>query len=330
MSKLTSLAAVGALVALVSLPAAPAAAQSVWKGFTFMSASNHPDYKHLEKLAKEFTELSGGQVQTKTNVGGSLPIPTTAITQAVGEGTLTFAHDGYYTGNVPIGALTMLPMLMSLHQEFEKAVKVFEPYLAAELDKKGVTLLATFNFPIQTIWGVSPITSLADLKGKKIRVGNLPTAEFIRRLGGVPITLATPDVAPALERSTIDGLITASAGGGRLWGDMLKYNFRLPLHYDLFLYIANKKAFERLSPDLQQKFREAARRDAAELSRELAESEEEVTQQLKAKGLVVTVPDPAVHAEATKQYQDYWEQWAKSTSPNAVKALAEIRAAIGK
>lgn len=312
----------------IALATPSATAQTVWKGYTFFSSTNHPDYEQLDKLAKEFARLSDGKIQTRVNVGGSLPIPGTAVTQAIGDGTLTFAHDGFFTGNVPLGGLTNLPLLTPTHADFRKALAILEPYLARELEKKGVKLLATYNFPIQTLWAVSKLTSVADIKGKKMRVNNQQQADFMRRFEASPVTLATPDVAPALERSTVEGLMTASAGGGRLWGDMLKYNFRLGLNYDLMLIIANKDAFDKLAPDLQTKFVEAARKSAAELTKELADSEDEVTERLKSKGMVVTVPDPSVRAEAVGRVREYWDQWAKGVSPVAVEALARVRAEI--
>ena len=312
----------------ITLATSLASAQTVWKGYTFFSTTNHPDYQHLEKLANEFARLSDSKIQTRVNVGGSLPIPGTAVTQAVGDGTLTFAHDGFFTGNVPLGGLTNLPLLTPTHEDFSKALVILEPYLARELEKKGVKLLATYNFPIQTLWAVNKLTSVADIKGKKMRVNNQQQADFMRRFEASPVTLATPDVAPALERATVEGLMTASAGGGRLWGDMLKYNFRLGLNYDLMLIIANKDAFDKLSPDLQAKFVEAAKKDAAELTKELADSEDEVTERLKSKGMVVTVPDPAVRTEAVARVREYWDQWAKGVGPVAVEALAKVRAEI--
>jgi TRAP-type C4-dicarboxylate transport system substrate-binding protein len=312
----------------ISLAASPGHAQAVWKGYTFFSTTNHPDYQHLEKLANEFAKLSDNKIQVRVNVGGSLPIPGTAVTQAVGDGTLTFAHDGFFTGNVPLGGLTNLPLLTPTHEDFRKALAILEPYLARELEKKGVKLLATYNFPIQTLWAVNKLTSVADIKGKKMRVNNQQQADFMRRFEASPVTLATPDVAPALERATVEGLMTASAGGGRLWGDMLKYNFRLGLNYDLMLIIANKDAFEKLSPDLQAKFVEAAKKDAAELTKELADSEDEVTDRLKSKGMVVTLPDGSVRADAVNKVREYWDVWAKGVGPVAVEALAKVRAEI--
>lgn len=316
------------VIASFAVWSAPANAQTIWKGYTFFSSTNHPDFQHLEKLANEFMRLSGNRIQARVNVGGSLPIPGTAVTQAVGDGTLTFAHDGFFTGNVPVGGLTHLPMLTPTHEDFRKAVAILEPYLSSELEKKGVKLLATYNFPLQTIWAVNKLTALSDIKGKKMRVNNQPQADFMRRFEAIPVTLATPDVAPALERATVEGLTTASAGGGRLWGDMLKYNFRLALNYDLMLIIANKEAFDKLAPDLQKQFIDAARKDAAELTKELADSEDEVTAQLKSKGMVVTVPDDSIRSEAANRVREYWDQWAKGVGPMAVEALAKVRAEI--
>ncbi|MGL1835115.1 TRAP transporter substrate-binding protein DctP [Rhodocyclaceae bacterium SMB388] len=318
------------LLGMACTLALPAMAQPVWKGYSFVSAANHPSYQHLESLAKEFESLSGGAVETKVNVGGSLPIPGTSITQAVGEGTLTFAHDLFFTGSVQLGGLTMLPMLASTHAEYQKAAEIIEPYLAAELKKRGVTLLATYNFPQQTIWSVSKVTSIDDLKGKKIRVGNGQVAEFMRRVGAIPVTLSTGDVAPALERSVIEGVVTASAGGGRLWGDMLKSNLRLNLNYDLVLVTVNSRAFERLPADVQEKFQAAARKHADDLTQAIAVLEDETTEQLKANGLVVSTVSEASREALAAQMKDYWDEWAENTGPEAVQALAKFREEVGK
>ena len=60
---------------LVGLPAA--AQGQLWKGYTFFSSANHPDFKSLETMAADFVAASGGTIQTRVNVGGSLPITAT-------------------------------------------------------------------------------------------------------------------------------------------------------------------------------------------------------------------------------------------------------------
>ena len=309
---------------------ASAGAADLWKGYCFISSSAHPDYKHLESFAAKIEEISKGAIRTKINVGGSLPIPGTSITQAVGDGIITFAHDGFYTGNLPIGEITRLPLLLPDYETYTRARAKIEPVLAEALAKKGVTLLASYNFPMQTIWGVSKLTSTDDLAEMKIRVGNPPVAEFMKRHGAVGITLATADVAPALERSVVQGVVTASAGGGKLWGDMLKYNYRMPLNYDLMLVIANKAAFEKLPADMQEKIRAAARESADSLSAALGSMEDKVTEDLKAKGTVVTIPTAEEIASARKRMADYWQTWAEGIGPDAKALIAAVESEITK
>lgn len=309
----------------------PAAAQGqLWKGYTFFSSANHPDFKSLETMAADFVAASGGTIQTRVNVGGSLPITATGVTQAVAEGVITFAHDGFFTGNVPIGGLPALPLLLPTHAEFQKAIEILTPYLERDLERKGVKLLATYNFPLQTIWSTKKLTGLDDLSGKKLRVTNALQAEFLKRFGVTPVTIGSPDVASALQRGVVEGVTTASAGGGRLWGDMLSYNLRLGLNYDLMLKIANKETFDKLPVALQAKMLDIAKRSAAALTKELADSEDEVTQQLKAKGVTVTVPGRDVYDAGIARIKEYWPQWAQATGPEAVEALAKIRTAVGR
>jgi TRAP-type C4-dicarboxylate transport system substrate-binding protein len=204
------------------------------------------------------------------------------------------------------------------------------PVIAAELDKQGVVLLATYNFPIQTIWGVGKVTKLDDIGGLKMRVGNVPIAEFARRFGATPVTLATPDVAPALERGVVNSIVTASAGGGRLWGDMLHSNYRIPLNYDMMMLIANKAAFEKLTPEEQQKVRDAAEASAKDLTDTLAQLEDTENQKLKDKGVEITQASDADIQKARDEVKDFWAEWAKGVSPEAVKLLEEVQQTLSK
>ena len=323
-----------ALLAAGSVAAAlastvPADAQTLWKGYTFIPSVTHAAYKSLEAMGAEFAKVSEGKIQVRSSAGGQLPVNATSITQAVGEGIITYAQDGFYTGNIQVGALPFLPMLASSYADFQKIVQLLEPYLESELDKRGVKLLATYNFPQQTIWATFELTAIDQLQGKKLRVANNPQAQFFQRLGAVPVTLGTPEVASALQRSVVDGVVTASAGGGLLWGDMFKSNYRVTICYDNFLIIVNKEAFQKLPADVQPKIVAPARTPAAALTRELAQSEVTSTEMLKGKGIKMTEADAEVIKVMTARAEPVWNEWAKGVGPQGIEALAKARQAIG-
>jgi TRAP-type C4-dicarboxylate transport system substrate-binding protein len=319
-----------AIAGAVLTSAAAAEAQSLWKGYTFIPSVTHAAYKNLEAMGADFAKEGGGKFQVRTSAGGQLPVNATSITQAVGEGVVTFAQDGFYTGNIQIGALPFLPMLASSYADFQKVVAILMPYVEAELDKKGVKLLATYNFPQQTIWGTFELTAMDQLQGRKVRVANNPQAQFFQLLGAVPVTLGSPEVASALQRGVVDAVVTASAGGGLLWGDMFKSNYRVTICYDNFLIIVNKETFQNLSPDVRAKIEASAKRHAAALSKELAESEITSTEMLKGKGIkFMTAPDDVTKALSAKA-EPVWNEWAKGVGPQAVEVLAKARQAIGR
>ena len=60
------------------------------------------------------------------------------------------------------------------------------------------------------------------------------------------MTLGAPEVPSALDRSVVDGVLTASTGGGNIWKDLLKFNYRLGINYFNSVVIVNKERFGKL------------------------------------------------------------------------------------
>lgn len=308
--------------------AAPSVAET-WKFYTYSPQATHPNVMGMQRLADAVEEATGGKLKMKVNVGGSLPISSTDIAQAVADNIVQIGADGFFLGNIRIGGVLRLPMLLNSREDYAKAAAVMEPYIDEALAEQGVTLLAQYVYPLQSAWSAKPLASLADMDGQKMRVTSPEQAEFVQRFGGVPVTIGAPEVAPSLQRGVVDGVFTASAGGGRIWGEMLKSNYRLGPNYFNSLIIVNTRALERLSPEDQAIVRKAAIEAAAWTTDQLESSETEITKDLAAKGMVITQASQADIDKAIATMQDYWVEWAKGVSPKAEEALAKVRAAVG-
>lgn len=308
-----------------------AVAQSVtWNAYTFGPSESLANVQGLKRVIEAIEKDTNGAVKIKLNLAGSLPIQSTDITQAMGEGTVHFGDDGFFLGAVPIAGILRLPMLISSRAEFDKAEAIMRPYIDRAFDKQGVIVLGRFVFPFQVAFSTKKLASLEDFSGQKFRVSSPEQAEFVKRFGGVPITMGAPEVPPGLQRGTIDGVFTASAGGGKIWGDLLKSNYRLGVNYFDGVYIVNKQAFQKLSPENQAKIRDAVTRLAPTTTEQLAKEEGEVTAMLKGKGMAITEATPSEVAAAAKRMAPYWDEWAKQRGPEAVEALQKVRAALGK
>jgi len=281
----------------------------------------------IERIEKE----TGGELKIKFHLAGSLPINVTNITSAVADGVVQLGDDGFFQGNVPIGGLLRLPMLVQTREDFDKALKIALPYLEAGFGKKGVMVLGEFTYQPQVAFSRRKLTALAELKGQKLRVTSPEQGEFVRRFGGTSVTLGAAEVPAALDRGVIEGVFTAASGAGYTWRDLIKYNYKLGLNYFDAYIIVNKEAFEKLSPDAQKKLRSIIGETVPGFTDKMQQEDDELTRKMVTEnGMVVTQPKPEEVAEATKGIESYWNGWAKSHGPEAVEALAKIRTALGR
>ena len=327
-ARLAAIALAGALAGIASLPAL--AQSTTWNAYTFGPADALANVQGLRRVMEAIEKDTNGEVRIRLSLAGALPIKSTDIAQAVGEGTIQFGDDGFFLGAVPIAGVLRLPMLIANRDEFDRAERIMRPYIDRGFDKLGVVVLGRFNFPFQVAFSTKPLVKIEDFNGQKFRVTSPEQAEFVKRVGGVPITMGAPEVPPGLQRGTVDGVFTASAGGGKIWGDLLKSNYRLGVNYFDGVYLVNKAAFAKLSPANQQKVRAAVDRLAPTTTEQLFKEEDEVTAMLKGKGMVITEASPAQVADAVRKLSPYWDQWARERGPEAIEALQKVRAELRK
>jgi TRAP-type C4-dicarboxylate transport system substrate-binding protein len=269
-------------------------------------------------------------VKIRVHLGGSLPIGASDISNALSDNVVQLGDDGFFHGNLPITGVLRLPMLIATPEDFEKAVAVMRPYFEQAYAAKSVILLGQYYFPLQVAWSRNKLTSLADMFGQKFRVTSPEQGEFVRRFGGTPVTIGAAEVPSALDRGVVDGVFTASSGGGKIWKDLLKSSYRLgPNFFDASIAV-NKTAFEKLDPAIQQKLRELVAETAPWITAELKKDENEVTQQLAAGGIKVTEASASDMQTAAQALAPYWDEWARNRGAEAVAALGKVRAVLGR
>jgi TRAP-type C4-dicarboxylate transport system substrate-binding protein len=318
------------LAASLVISSVAAKAATAWECYVYNPLVTQPSVAAVSKMIDEIKEKTHGDLTIALHLGGSLPIKADNITAAVADNVVQIADDGFATGTIPISGLLRLPMLIQSEAEMKKAMEIVSPYLQAAYNKRGIEVLAQYSYPVQVIWGRKKITGLDDIKGLKLRVTSVEQGEFIRRFGGVSLTLGAPDVAAALDRGVVEGALTASSGGGMAWHDLLKYRYAYPTSWVNSTYIVNKDAMSKLPPDEQKIVREAATKWAAWAITEMDRVEDELTAQWGKDGMVLADPTQEDIKRGTEAMKSYWDGWAKAHGPDAVAAMQKIRAAVGR
>lgn len=318
------------LALLVGSVSLSAAAAEKWIGYTYSAVSTTAAVKGMERVIETVQAETGGELSIKLNLGKTLQIGSNDITQAVGDGLVQFAADGFFLGSVPIGGVLRLPRLITSDEEWKAAVDAMEPYLKKGFEKQGVVYLGQYRYPEQVIFTNFKIDSLADLAGKKIRVTSPEQGEFVKSFGGLPLNLPGTEVPTSLERGVVDGVITASAGGAKNWHEFLKYNYRFGVNYFNSVVIVNKDSFDALPEKSKSALVAAVKAETARINTEFTADEVAQMQSQQKAGMTIVAAKEADLKSATTKLEPYWSAWAKEKGPEFVEALAAVRKAIGK
>ncbi|MDP3161480.1 MAG: TRAP transporter substrate-binding protein [Reyranella sp.] len=120
-------------------------------------------------------------------------------------------------------------------------------------DKFGAQIVGTFAFPQQVFYCRDEISSLADLKGKKVRVQGVSQSDLVKALGGSAVTIPFGEVVPALEKGVVDCGITGTLPGYQAkWPEVVKTVVDVSLGYTAGFVAVNLNAWNKLSKPTQE------------------------------------------------------------------------------
>jgi TRAP-type C4-dicarboxylate transport system substrate-binding protein len=133
--------------------------------------------------------------------------------------------------------------LAGVHPEITLARKVADalvPLANKELEKFGQFIIATDPFPAQVVFCRQPVSSLADLKGRKVRTFGASLNDFVTAVGGQPVSIAFPEVYSALERGVADCAVTGTGSGNAAkWYEVTTHIYNLPVSWAVSAYYVN-------------------------------------------------------------------------------------------
>jgi TRAP-type mannitol/chloroaromatic compound transport system substrate-binding protein len=260
--KLKSALLASAALALTTLPVA---AQQTWTMTT-----TWPSSLALIEIDRKFVEyanlLTGDELQIEFHDGGTL-VPGFEVFDAVNSGTIEASGDwpGYWAGRDaafnPIATHASLFNAIDYvnwiqqwdgfdhYQEiYGRFGMVYLPY--------GVTNNES-GFRTNT-----PIRTVEDLEGMRLRVSGIEQGRLLERLGGSQVSMAGGELYQAAERGVIDGFefSTPDVDWGAGFHEVTNYWATPGWHQSasLFGVMINQQAWDALSEDTQKKLRVAA------------------------------------------------------------------------
>ena len=231
----------------------------IWKSSSFGPATNYSQIHH-DKACEAITKASGGRMEVKAFVGGSV-VPETKELDAVIEGVIDLCYTCpmYNLDKWPAAGLISsrpgglpgqyLTQWFDYGGGYQLMNKMMEGYNAMVMPgflspEPGEVFLHSKK----------KIETVADLKGLKIRTSG-DGGEILARMGANPIFLPGGELYEAMQRGTIEAFEYAglSTNWSMHFNEIAKYVIISPVRApsDPHVWFVNKDSWEALPDDLK-------------------------------------------------------------------------------
>jgi TRAP-type C4-dicarboxylate transport system substrate-binding protein len=183
------------------------------KAATYIPPSYSDLFPPMEMLIQTAKQQSGGDVafqmfHSETLLEAEQLVP--GLLQGVAD--LVFTTSSYVSSTYPILGAVELPFNNDGVQQTYRALDVGSPLFDlfnAELAKQELHLVGSMPTSVEWIWTMDkPIRKPADMEGLRIRTAGEVEGQTVTALGGSPVSMSSSEVFQALERGTIDGMIS--------------------------------------------------------------------------------------------------------------------------
>ncbi len=224
------------------------------------TSPNHLRNISILKMAEELEKRSGGKLEVKV-YHGAAKYKDTDVPKALNQGALDMAipvtyHLGKY---IPGFDAVDLPLFYGRTREeiYKFCDGAAGQELAAALEQKlGVKVIGKWLDlgHAQTFTVSKQLNTWADMKNLKIRTpGGAANVARYEILGANPLKIAWPDVAQALQRGTVDGVMTTfeSVRSAKLWDAGIKYAYRNNQAFTQYVPMISLKSWNKYPKEIQ-------------------------------------------------------------------------------
>ena len=142
----------------------------------------------------------------------------------------------------PIYEISAIPFLADTVEKAQKLWSVSRGPLSERLAKDGIRLLYGVTWPVQGFYAKTPITSVANFKGVKMRTYSAMTGRMAEEMGAIPTNVVFSEIPQAFSTGLVSTMYTSPATGvdTQAW-DYTKYFMNVGGNFTMNVVIANER-----------------------------------------------------------------------------------------
>ncbi len=334
-----------ALAALwtAGLALAPAQAQEVTlRIHTFMPPVANPVKHFLVPWAEKIGKDSNGRIKVQVFTAMQLGGNPAQLLQQVRDGVvdIIWTLPGFTPGVIVKDEAFELPFI---HRDTRSTVLALQDFIAMHMQKELAPyhLLMVHAQAGSLYMTKNPINTVDDFKGMKLRTPSRTSAWIVEAVGGSPVQVALPELAPMLSKGTVSGaMLTYEIAPAVKMQDLVDYFTTVAgaqprIGTTVFMFLMNKAKYESLPPDLKKVIDDNS-------GRNLAPFAIQVWDMIDADGLKVMQSKPknkfvTLSAQETEKYRklvmpvfDRFKAEVDKTGADGTKVIADAEALVAK
>lgn len=302
-----------AIAGLALLVARPATDRAVRLDISLPWGAQEFHSRNAARFADAVETASKGTLRIAVHPGAALGIKGPDSLRAARDDVVAMVDMATFQqiGEEPLLGLDALPFLVRDQAELALLYEDLRPLVEAAFARHGLAVLYMVPWPPQNFFTRRPIDRPEDFAGLVVRSLDANTSTLARRLGMVPVQLASPDVVPALAAGTLDAVMTSTTtGAAQNYQEFLRYLHRTNHGWITNFMVIGKASLARLAPDERALLLATARRLEPEFWRISAADDLEKMHRLEAGGMIVVEPDAAMVAAMEAIARPMWRDFA--------------------
>lgn len=178
-----------------------------------------------QRFAVDVAKATNGAVKFEVHSSGSL-VPARDTMRGIRDGVamIGIVYPPYTPADFPLSNVVN-DLVFAADDDMAASFAFTElsmthPKLLAEWKKNGGIFAGGYSTPVYNFVCIKPVRSLADAKGLKIRTAGGAQTEWVKLIGGVPVSVPIGDVYSGLERGSLDCTLTDLTNldkGNKFW-----------------------------------------------------------------------------------------------------------------
>ncbi len=215
----------------------------------------HKSNEMFENWGKLIEKETGGKVRFVLFPNAVLAKPNdTYDAAASGIADICWTVAGYTANRFPLSEIIILHLGFKSSEHASKVLyDLYQKFPEIRAEYKDTHLLWLSPAPPRQTHSRVPVRSIGDFKGLKVRV---PSSEApnVQALGGIPVTMAGPEVYQALERGILDAdLHPWETPISYKWYEVVRYHSKTDLGPSaLFVTAMNLNTWNKLPDDVKK------------------------------------------------------------------------------